>query len=68
MTDILVPVNAALTETPEYANLGAAGFVKSILPVYSMSESVAGIVIVPWLKTAFEIRSVVAKTISNFKI
>ena len=32
-----VPSKQALMETPEYENRGDNGFVKSILPVYSMN-------------------------------
>jgi len=44
MAAMLVPVKQALIETPEYENLGANGLEKSILPVYSISELLAGIV------------------------
>jgi hypothetical protein len=44
ITAKLVPEKQALIDTPEYENFGDSGFEKSILPVYSIAELLAGIV------------------------
>jgi hypothetical protein len=44
ITAIFVPEKQALIDTPEYENFGANGLEKSILPVYSIAASLAGIV------------------------
>jgi hypothetical protein len=48
------PLKHARMETPEYENLGASGFEKSILPVYSISGLLAGMILACKLKVSKE--------------
>jgi hypothetical protein len=41
---MLVPVKFAMTDVPDHDKTGASGFEKSILPVYRIFGSFAGIV------------------------